>query len=196
MPGAFSCRIPNLAFLTGGTGQANQGIPHQDCKTFARDTALLSAGIENFNLIPYTSVLPKELHGHVVEDIKPVKRHFHHGAVLDVIVAEQGADRVESAALATGLGVGWAEDSTGIVGGFVAKYSQSYLSEIDEDIAYAEADLWLTKSLDHALKIRGLSKSGEYNIYVNWINIQDRFGYCLTAMGFLNFIFPDPIPLR
>jgi arginine decarboxylase len=196
MPPTFGCRVPTLAFLTGGTGQSNQGIPPQEYETFAYDSALLQAGIENFNVVPYTSVLPKELDGHIHQTPKAVAPYFHHGAVLEVIMAGHGAKREDTAALATGLGVCWARDIEGnFVGGFAAEYVQKFDSEIDEDIAYAQADLWLTKSMDHELNIRGLRKRGEYDIYVNWLNIKERFGYCLTAMGFLNYMMLDPVVL-
>lgn len=194
MPPTFGCRVPTLAFLTGGTGQSNQGIPPQEYETFAYDSALLQAGIENFNVIPYTSVLPKELDGNIHQTIAEVAPFFHHGAVLEVIMAGHGAKRSDTAALASGLGVCWAENSDGtFVGGYAAEYVQQFTTEIDEDIAYAQADMWLTKSMDHELKIRGLRKRGEYDIYVNWLNIKERFGYCLTAMGFLNYMFLDPV---
>jgi arginine decarboxylase len=194
MSTSYGCRVPTLAFLTGGVGQSNQGIPPQEYETFAYDSALLAAGIENFNVVPYTSVLPKELDGNIIENIKEVDQDFHHGAVLEVIMAGHGANRSDTAALATGLGVCWAQDPSGrFVGGFAAEYIQQFTAEINEDIAYAQAVMWLNTSMDHELKIRGLEKRGEYSVYVNWLNIEQRFAYCLTAMGFLNFTFLDPV---
>ena len=56
-------RFPTFAFITGGAGQADDGIPPQPFETFCYDSALMQARIENFNVVPYTSVLPKELQG-------------------------------------------------------------------------------------------------------------------------------------
>ena len=100
-------RVPTLGFITGGTGQSNLGIPPQEYETFAYDSALLRAGIENFNVVPYTSVLPKELRGNIV-DVGKVSHHFHHGGVLEVIMAGTGAAQKDYAAIATGLGICWA----------------------------------------------------------------------------------------
>ena len=58
-------RYPTFAFQTGGVGQADEGIPPQPFETFCYDSALLQAKIENFNVVPYTSVLPKELYGNI-----------------------------------------------------------------------------------------------------------------------------------
>ena len=77
-------RFPTLAFITGGVGQANDGIPPQPFETFCYDSALMQAKIENFNVVPYTSVLPKEVFGRIYP-VDKVVNHFKHGAVLEVI---------------------------------------------------------------------------------------------------------------
>jgi len=195
-------RVPTLGFITGGTGESNLGIPPQEYETFAYDSALLRAGIQNFNVMEYTSVLPKELHGNI-HDISQVSRHFHHGGVLEVIMAGTGAAQKDYAAIATGIGICWARERppTGrdcdseIIGGFAAEFVQRYTAQIDAQIAQAEAHMWLTKSLTHELKIRKLFKHGEVEFFVNWTNISERFGYCLTALGFLNFMWTEPIGL-
>jgi arginine decarboxylase len=188
------CRVPTLGFLTGGTGQSDLGIPPQEYETFAYDSALLYAGIENFNVMPYTSVLPKELYGNIYP-VSQVEDQFHHGAVLEVIMAGTGANNVETAALVTGLGLVWAQTATGdFVGGFAAEYVQKFQSQIDDSIAQSNSEMWLRKSLEHELRIRNLlphkGPAGEENpfaFYHNYLNLSQRFGYCLTALGFLNF---------
>ena len=59
-------RYPTLAFHTGGVGQADDGIPPQPFETFCYDSALKQAKIQDFNVVPYTSVLPPELFGNIV----------------------------------------------------------------------------------------------------------------------------------
>ena len=46
-------RYPTLAFISGGAGQATDGIPPQPFETFCYDSALLEAKIENFNVVPH-----------------------------------------------------------------------------------------------------------------------------------------------
>ena len=99
-------RYPTLAFYTGGAGQADDGIPPQPFETFCYDSALQQAKIENFNVIPYTSVLPPELFNNIVH-IDQVKDQFKHGAVLEVIIAGNGAKIEEHKAIATGIGIVW-----------------------------------------------------------------------------------------
>ena len=72
-------RYPTLAFHTAGSGQAEDGIPPQPFETFCYDSALLDAKIQDFNIVPYTSVLPPELFGNIVS-VDEVKDNFKHGA--------------------------------------------------------------------------------------------------------------------
>ena len=105
-------RYPTFAFITGGVGQADEGIPPQPFETFCYDSALMQAKIENFNVVPYTSVLPKELFGKIVPLNDQIVKQFKHGAVLEVIMAGNGASRDNHKAIATGLGVCWARTKT------------------------------------------------------------------------------------
>ena len=186
-------RYPTLAFITGGAGQAADGIPPQPFETFCYDSALLQAKIENFNIVPYTSVLPKELFGNILP-VDKVAAHFKHGAVLEVIMAGNGARIEDHKAIATGVGVCWGKDKKGnLVGGWAAEYVEYFDTPIDNEIAEGHAKMWLNKSLRHELAIRGVEKHSEFQIWHNFINITQSFAYCLTAMGFLNFRYAEPV---
>lgn len=189
-------RYPTLAFHTGGAGQAEDGIPPQPFETFCYDSALMEAKIENFNVVPYTSVLPKELFGKIYP-VDKVKQHFKHGAVLEVIIAGNGARSSEHRAIATGVGVCWGKNRKGeLIGGWAAEYVEYFDTWIDADIARTHTEMWLNKSLKHELEIRGVEKHSEFQIFNNYINIEKPFGYCLTALGFLNFEFADPVEVK
>lgn len=182
-------RYPTLAFITGGGGLAEDGIPPQPFETFCYDSALLKAKIENFNIVPYTSVLPKELFGNIVP-VDAVANQFKHGAVLETIIAGNGARQEEHKAIATGVGVCWGKDQKGnLIGGWAAEYVEYFDTFIDDEIAKGHCEMWLNKSLNHELDIRGVEKHSEFQIWHNYVNITQPFGYCLTAMGFLNFKF-------
>ena len=175
-------RYPTFAFITGGAGQADDGIPPQPFETFCYDSALMQARIENFNVVPYTSVLPKELFGKIV----PLNDQ-------EVIMAGHGANRDQHKAIATGLGVCWGKNKKGeLIGGWAAEYVEFFDTHIDDDIARGHAEMWLNKSLNHELSIRGVDKHSDFQMWHNYINITQQFGYCLTAMGFLNFEHADP----
>ena len=188
-------RYPTLAFHTGGVGQAEDGIPPQPFETFCYDSALKMAKIQDFNVIPYTSVLPKELYNNIVP-VEKVEKHFVHGAVLEVIMAANGSTIQDHKAIATGVGICWGKDKEGkLIGGWAAEYVEYFQTPIDDEIAKGHAEMWLNKSLKHELEIRGVEKHSEFQLYHNYINITRQFGYCLTCLGFLNFETADPVKL-
>lgn len=188
-------RYPTLAFHTGGAGQSDDGIPPQPFETFCYDSALAQAKIQDFNVIPYTSVLPPELKDNIVP-VNKVSKFFKHGAVLEVIMAGNGANSSEHRAIATGVGVCWGKDKMGkLIGGWAAEYVEYFPTYIDDEIAKGHAEMWLNKSLKHELEIRGVEKHSEFQLYHNYINITRQFGYCLTCLGFLNFETADPVKL-
>lgn len=182
----YGTRYPTLAFYTGGAGQAEDGIPPQPFETFCYDSALAQAKIQDFNVIPYTSVLPPELFGNIVP-VEKVEKNFKHGAVLEVIMAGNGARREEHKAIATGVGIVWGKKDNQFVGGWAAEYVEYFDTYIDDDIAKAHAEMWLTKSLNHELALRGMEQHSDFQFFHNFVNIEQAFGYSLTALGFLNF---------
>lgn len=188
----YGVRYPTLAFYTGGVGESNEGIPPQPFETFCYDSALLQAKIENFNVVPYTSVLPKEVYGRIVPVDKVVDQ-FKHGAVLEVIMAGNGANHDEHKAIATGVGICWGKDKNGeLIGGWAAEYVEYFDTHIDEGVARGHAEMWLNKSLQHELDIRGVEKHSDFQLFHNYLNITQQFGYCLTCLGFLNFETAEP----
>src|SRR5580692_1177543 len=78
----IGCRIPREYFWVIGWGESDVGI-----ETGSYDAALHMAGIENFNVMLYTSVLPPETVelSHLPE--------IHHGSVLEAIIAIQHTDK-------------------------------------------------------------------------------------------------------
>ena len=78
----IGCRIPKDYFWVIGWGESNVGI-----ETGSYDAALTMAGIENFNVMLYTSVLPPE----AVE--LPHLPEIHHGSVLEGIIAIQHTEQ-------------------------------------------------------------------------------------------------------
>ena len=96
-------------------------------------------------------------------------------------------------AIATGLGVCWGKDKNGeLIGGWAAEYVEYFDTFIDDEIARGHAEMWLNKSLQHELDIRGVEKHSDFQLWHNYINITQQFGYSLTALGFLNFEHAEP----
>src|SRR5579864_1503178 len=78
----IGCRIPRNYFWVIGWGESDVGI-----ETGSYDAALTMAGIENFNIMLYTSVLPPEAVelAHLPD--------IHHGSVLEGIIAIQHTEQ-------------------------------------------------------------------------------------------------------
>lgn len=184
-------RIPTAYFVTTGIGQSDEGIPPDPYETFSYDLALLDADIENFNVVYYTSVLPPE--SYEVALTEALKKQFRHGAALESIMAKAGG--VKGDTVAAGVGRVWAVNAAGKkIGGFAAEYEYVYEGEkVDPETARAKAIAQLTKSLEHELTIRGLTQDGEMKFAVTSLYIERNYGLVLAALGFLNFIYPDPV---
>ncbi len=188
----FGPKIPKAYIATTGTGQSDDGIlrdPYYEI--FSYDLALLEAGIENFNVVYYTSILPPESYE---IPLNSIKKSFHHGAVLEAIIAKAGGVRGDT--VAAGIGRAWAEDADGkFIGGLVEEYEYVYSQkEIDAETAKKDAIMELTRSLDHALTIRGLKQKGEMKFNITSVYIQKKYGVALAALGFVDFIYTDPLP--
>lgn len=189
----FGPRIPTAYFATTGTGQSDQGIPPDPYETFSYDLALLEAGIENFNVVYYTSVLPPESYEVALASVKP---HIHHGSVLETIMAKAGG--VKGDTVCAGVGRVWAKDSSGkIIGGFAAEYERVYSGQtVDKGTAASEARKQLAASLNHELSIRGLTQDGDMRYDITSLIITKKYGMALSALGFVGFIYPDEFPLK
>ena len=189
----FGPRIPTAYFVTTGVGQSDQGIPPDPYETFSYDLALLQAGIENFNVVYYTSVLPPESYEVSLESVKP---HIHHGSVLETIMAKAGG--IKGDTICAGVGRVWAKDAKGtVIGGFAAEYERVYSNKkVGKDAAAADAKKQLAASLDHELSIRGLNQHGEMVFDVTSLQITKKYGIALSALGFVGFIYPDEFPMK
>ena len=188
---SLGVRVPTAYIATTGSGQSNDGIPPDPYETFSYDLALQEAGIENFNVIYYTSVLPPESYEISLEE---AKKHFHHGAVLESIMAKAGGVKGDTAV--AGIGRVWAkEPKTGkSIGGFAAEYEFVYHKQkVSTEQAHEDAKAQLTKSLNHELSIRGLEQVGDMSFDITSLHIEKKYGIVLAQLGFLSFTYLDPI---
>ena len=190
---SFGVRVPTAYIVTTGTGQSDEGIPPDPYETFSYDLALQEAGIDNFNVIYYTSVLPPESYEIPLAE---VEKYFHHGAVLESIMAKAGG--VKGDTVAAGVGRIWAMDPTtgNKIGGFAAEYEFIYQGqEVSPEKVRQDAKEQLSKSLQHELSIRNLKQVGDITFNITSLHIEKKYGMVLAQLGFLNFIYLDPVPI-
>ena len=143
-------RIPYEYFVTSGSGESNVGSEGLPYETGSYDQALTKAGIENANIIEYTSVIPT--HAKKVNKSEGLKR-IQWGEVLECIKAQANGDKgkfISSAVMTTDV-----YDPNGkYLGGFACEYSGSGTKE--------EAEKSLEGSIDGIIEHRkfGTTKGG------------------------------------
>ena len=112
-------RIPKDYFVTTGYGETDKGSGIDPWETGAYDLALKSAQIENFNIVEYTSVLPPEA---TEQPINKLKHLFHHGAVLEIIMASVNGYQYDHLCAGVGRIQVRRKSDRVHIGGFAAEY--------------------------------------------------------------------------
>ena len=107
-------RIPHTYFVTDGIGESDNTI-----HAGSYHLALREAGIENCNIITYSSILPAR----AKEIPQPARESFVHGSVMESIMAVASCVYGETAT--AGLTWAWLSDPTTHqrFGGLVCEYS-------------------------------------------------------------------------
>ena len=147
-------RVPYEYFITTGKGESaagSEGLPYE---TGSYDAALNDAGIQNTNVIEYTSVMPTE--AKEISKEEGLKR-IQWGEVLECIKAQSNGkkgSKVSAAVMTTTI-----TDPKGkYLGGFACEYSGSGTRKDAEDS--------LLESIYGMIKRRGYgSIKGELQIY-------------------------------
>ncbi len=171
-------RIPRRYFITSGVGESDTQI-----HAGSLDHALKEAGIENCNLIFYTSILPKD-----AEEINRDEVSLDFGCVLECIAAISHAKQGERAC--AGLILGWVFDkeSGKKLGGLVAEYH----GKVEEE----EARKILQQSLKEMFESRFDPNRYELkNVkpVIRSIVPRKKFGTAVVALCFVDYEVP---PLR
>jgi arginine decarboxylase len=166
-------RIPMDYFETTGVGESDIAI-----HAGSYHLALRDAGIERYNIMTYSSILPKIAHRiDKPEDMK-------HGAVLESIMAVCTANKGEQAT--AGIGYGWLFDkkSGDKFGGLVCEhYGKESEKTIRHRLQASLEELYHNGfSDDYLLKdLRFLTKS-----FVP----AKKYGTALVALCFTSYYFP------
>lgn len=191
-------RIPYEYFITSGSGQSNVGSEGLPYETGSYDEALTKAGIQNANIIEYTSVIPtgaKEITRE--EGLKRIQW----GEVLECIKAQTNGEKgkfISSAVMTTSV-----YDPNGkYLGGFACEYSGSGTRE--------EAEKSLKDSIDGIIERRNFGKTiggakmyednitdkgykynpGKIFVYEG-LDVKENHGTVLTSICFVSYKYPD-----
>jgi pyruvoyl-dependent arginine decarboxylase len=191
-------RVPYEYFITKGKGEANVGSKGLPYETGSYDAALNDAGIENTNVIEYTSVIPTE----AIEITKEegLKR-LNWGEVLECIKAQANGkkgEKISSAVMTTTI----VDPHGKYIGGFACEYSGSGTR--------SESEISLSKSIAQMIKRRGYGNiKGEIKMYndnvtdtkyiihpgkifeYEYLDVKEEHGSVLTAICFVSYKYPN-----
>jgi pyruvoyl-dependent arginine decarboxylase len=190
-------RVPYEYFLTKGKGESDAGSAGLPYETGSYDAALNDAGIENANVIEYTSVIPPA--AKEIPKAEGLKR-LQWGEVLECIKAQANGKRGEqlSAAVMTTT----ITDPRGrYLGGFACEYSGAGTR--------AEAEASLSLSIAGMIKRRGFGQiRGPTKLYkknktdtgyiihpgkifhYETLKVTKEHGSVFTAICFVSYRFP------
>jgi arginine decarboxylase len=191
-------RVPYEYFITKGKGESNAGSAGLPFETGSYDAALNEAGIENCNVIEYTSVIPTG--AKIIPREEGLKR-LQWGEVLEVIKAQANGRRgskISAAVMTTTV-----TDPNGkYLGGFACEYSGSGTK--------AEAEKSLALSIAGMIKRRGYGNIiGETKLYkdnktdkkyvihpgklfeYNFLDVKEEHGSVFVALCFISFVYPN-----
>jgi arginine decarboxylase len=178
LPARYSeigCRIPKEYFWVIGWGESDVGI-----ETGSYDAALHMAGIENYNVMLYTSVVPPE----AVE--LPCLPDIHHGSVLEGIIAVQHTNKPRTRITAGLLLAKVHRKSDGsYLGGFACEYAGN------ETVEEAEANLREAMQQLFERRYKGTFYELEFGkSIVRTYTPEKSFGTILTGIGFASYLVP------
>jgi arginine decarboxylase len=178
LPSRYSeigCRIPKKYFWVIGWGESDVGI-----ETGSYDAALHMAGIENYNVMLYTSVLPPEAVelSHLPD--------IHHGSVLEGIIAIQHTDkpatRITAGVL---LAKVFRNSDGGYLGGFACEYAgNGSVEDAEANLQQAMQQLFARRYKTKSYKLE-FGKS-----VVRTFTPEKRFGTILVGIGFSSYLVP------
>ena len=189
-------RIPYEYFITHGKGESNidsEGLPYE---TGSYDVALTCAGIQNANIVNYTSVIPT---GAKQITKKEGLKRLQWGEVMECITANTNGHR--GAHISAGLMVTEVTDYKGkYMGSFVCEYSGSGNKEqAQESLLYSIAGMIQRRGYGslESLKMNRANKTDKgYTVHPGKIFIYDdlhikkKHGSVLVAICFVSYHIP------
>jgi len=171
----IGCRIPKDYFWVIGWGESDVGI-----ETGSYDAALHMAGIENYNVMLYSSVLPPE-----ATELRELP-NIHHGSVLEGIIAIQHTDRPGKQITAGLLLAKVYHISDGsYLGGFACEYAgNGSVEQAEANLQEAMRQLFARRYQSRFYRLE-FGKS-----VVRTFTPTQSFGTILVGIGFASYLVP------
>ncbi|BFI30441.1 arginine decarboxylase [Marchantia polymorpha subsp. ruderalis] len=178
----FGSRIPKHFFNIQGFGQTDRGDGSDPWETGSYDLALEEAGIQDLNIMKYTSVIPPE--ASKITKLE-AQAFFRHGAVMEAIMSTMHG--VKGDRITAGVGrVQIRRKKDGYhIGGYAAEYEGHATADKARDILRSDLQGIFSRRFqpeeyecfDEEFTIR----SGE---------VEKAFGTVIAAICFSTYVFP------
>ena len=181
-------RIPRTYFCTAGFGQSDAGSGVDPYETGSYDAALVAVRIENFNIVKYSSVLPPEA---VEVPLEAVVPHFHHGAVLETILASVSATTGRIIVAAVGR-IKVYDHHGMLLGGFAAEFADTTTTGTRAEAEH-QARQAIERSLQHECERRYRGRGYRYEPQPLTIAsgvVEKAYGTVLAALAWIDYIVP------
>jgi arginine decarboxylase len=191
-------RIPYEYFITKGKGESSAGSEGLPYETGSYDAALNVAGIENTNVIEYTSVIPTE--AKEISREEGLKR-LNWGEVLECIKAQSNGKRgskISAAVMTTTI----IDPKGKYLGGFACEYSGSG-TKSDAENSLAESIAGMIKRRGYG-NIKGKTEMYKDNITdtgykihpgkvfeYEYLDVKEEHGSVLVAICFVSHKYPN-----
>ena len=192
----FGNRIPYEYFATTGKGESEAGSDGLKYETGSYDAALTYAGIQNCNVIEYTSVIPT-----VAKQISKEKglKRIRWGEVMECIKAQRNGDKgdfISAAVMTTSV----YDKNKKYLGGFALEYSGSGKKEealeslsvslkgLIERRNYGKVDN-ITMFKDNKTDKGFVIHPGKIFIYES-MNVEKPYGTVFAALCWVSYKYP------
>lgn len=185
----IASRVPLQYIFVTGTGQSDFGPGTDPWETAAYDIALQNAGIENANILKYTSVMPRDATQISIEEAH-AQGLMIHGMALETIMAEQTGSKDEHVCAGVGISRVYKDDK--YIGGFAAEYEGHGSPETAEEEIRA-ALLGIFTRRYGAEAAHGDTPGYRYEVAevrTADVHIDKNFGCALAAICFVSFDLP------
>ncbi|MBL6991739.1 MAG: pyruvoyl-dependent arginine decarboxylase [Bacteriovoracaceae bacterium] len=166
-------RIPKNFFITMGTGQSDIAV-----HAGSYHLALKDAGIEAFNIMTYSSILPS------IATCIDKPKGLVHGSVMESIMAVSNSVQGEIAS--AGLIFGWLYDKeTGKkYGGLVCEHNGQYKEQILKDQLWASLDELYLNGFNDQYNLK------DVEVFTQRFTPEKKYGTALVSLCFVNYLYP------
>ena len=177
--------FPSISLRYRGFVNVQRGFlqnPLCSWETGSYDIALEDAGIQDFNVVPYTSVIPPEGKEIPFEEARP---RFHHGAVLETIMAEMNGSQGDRISAGVGRCKIRRKRDGKMIGGYAAEYKGHAQEHTVKEILRED----LKGIFDRRFDVNEYEMMEEsYSIRVG--EVTKSYGTVIACICFLSCIMP------